>query len=117
MKGLEKKGIDGGNSEVRLDGALRAPSTYPHQKTIIRGDNSEKIISLASVLAKVYRDNLMTKLNKKFPQYNFAQNKGYGTKSHIQAIKKHGPIKGPWLGLKRISRCHPWGGHGHDPVP
>ncbi len=90
LKGLEKKGIDGGNSEVRLDGALRAPSTYPHQKTIIRGDNSEKIISLASVLAKVYRDNLMTKLNKKFPQYNFAQNKGYGTKAHIQAIKKYG---------------------------
>lgn len=35
----------------------------------------------------------------------------------IEAIKKHGPIKGGWLGLKRIGRCHPWGGHGHDPVP
>jgi len=34
-----------------------------------------------------------------------------------QAIQKYGPIKGFWLGLKRISRCHPWGGHGHDPVP
>jgi ribonuclease HII len=90
LKGLEKKGIDGGNSEVRLDGALRAPSTYPNQKTIIRGDDSEKIISLASVLAKVHRDNHMQKLHKKFPEYNFAQNKGYGTKAHIQAIKKYG---------------------------
>ncbi|MFA7193357.1 MAG: ribonuclease HII [Candidatus Paceibacterota bacterium] len=90
LKSLEKKGIDGGNSEVRLDGALRAPSTYPNQKTIIRGDDSEKIISLASILAKVYRDNLMTKLHKKFPKYNFTQNKGYGTKAHVQAIKKHG---------------------------
>jgi ribonuclease HII len=90
LKNLEKKGIHGGNTEVRLDGALRAPSTYPNQKTIIRGDDSEKIISLASVLAKVYRDNLMTKLHKKFPEYNFAQNKGYGTKAHILAIKKHG---------------------------
>lgn len=35
----------------------------------------------------------------------------------IQAIQKHGAIKGTWLGLKRFSRCHPWGGHGHDPVP
>jgi putative membrane protein insertion efficiency factor len=34
----------------------------------------------------------------------------------IQAIEKHGPFKGIWLSLKRISSCHPWGGHGHDPV-
>ncbi|HWB64378.1 MAG TPA: membrane protein insertion efficiency factor YidD [Chitinophagales bacterium] len=35
----------------------------------------------------------------------------------IEAIKKHGPWKGGWLAIKRISRCHPWGGHGYDPVP
>lgn len=35
----------------------------------------------------------------------------------VIAIKKHGPFKGGWLGLRRITRCHPWGGHGHDPVP
>lgn len=35
----------------------------------------------------------------------------------IEALKVHGPIKGLFLGTKRISRCHPWGGHGHDPVP
>ncbi len=35
----------------------------------------------------------------------------------IEAIDKYGPIKGIWLGTKRISRCHPWGGSGHDPVP
>lgn len=35
----------------------------------------------------------------------------------IQAIRKHGPFYGGWLTLKRILRCNPWGGHGHDPVP
>ncbi|MFP4555552.1 MAG: membrane protein insertion efficiency factor YidD [Bacteroidales bacterium] len=35
----------------------------------------------------------------------------------MEAIKKHGPFKGGWLCLKRIASCHPWGGHGYDPVP
>lgn len=35
----------------------------------------------------------------------------------IEAIEKHGPVKGLWLAIKRISRCHPWGGSGYDPVP
>ncbi|MDD4636400.1 MAG: membrane protein insertion efficiency factor YidD [Bacteroidales bacterium] len=35
----------------------------------------------------------------------------------VQALKKHGPLKGGWLTIKRISRCHPWGGSGYDPVP
>ncbi|MEO6716737.1 MAG: membrane protein insertion efficiency factor YidD [Novosphingobium sp.] len=35
----------------------------------------------------------------------------------IQALRKHGAIKGGWLALKRLLRCQPWGGHGHDPVP
>lgn len=35
----------------------------------------------------------------------------------IEAVKKHGPFKGFWLAIKRIASCHPWGGHGYDPVP
>ena len=35
----------------------------------------------------------------------------------IEALKKYGPIKGLWLTVKRVSKCHPWGGHGYDPVP
>jgi putative membrane protein insertion efficiency factor len=35
----------------------------------------------------------------------------------VEAIQKYGPIKGLWLTIKRVARCNPWGGHGHDPVP
>jgi len=35
----------------------------------------------------------------------------------LEALRKHGPIKGLWLTIKRVLSCHPWGGHGHDPVP
>lgn len=35
----------------------------------------------------------------------------------VEALRKHGPVKGMWLAIRRILRCHPWGGHGYDPVP
>lgn len=60
------------------------------QKPIKNGDKICASISAASIIAKVYRDNLMVKLHNKYPQYNFAKHKGYGTKEHQKAIKKHG---------------------------
>jgi ribonuclease HII len=57
---------------------------------IIKGDQKSISIAAASIIAKVYRDNLMKKLSIKHPGYNFAKNKGYGTKFHREAIKKLG---------------------------
>ena len=72
-----------------LDGSLYAPQEYT-QETIIRGDASEPIISLASIAAKVRRDRLMKGFAKKYPEYSFDIHKGYGTSKHYAAIKKHG---------------------------
>lgn len=62
-------------------------------KPLIKGDLRSLSISAASVIAKVYRDNLIYLLDKKYPYYNFKNNKGYPTKDHIEAIKKYGIIK------------------------
>ena len=68
---------------VKIDVALP-------QENIIKGDALSYNIAAASILAKVYRDKLMENLDKKYPEYNFAKHKGYGTKAHIEALKKYG---------------------------
>lgn len=76
--------------QVLLDGGLRAPVEYTNQKTIIKGDEKEFAIALASIVAKVHRDKHMTRLAKQYPVYGFESHVGYGTKAHYLAIKKHG---------------------------
>lgn len=76
---------------VFLDGALRAPSRYLNQHTIIRGDESEPVIALASIVAKVARDRRMAHLARRYPAWGFAQHKGYGTRAHYAALAAHGP--------------------------
>lgn len=61
-----------------------------YQKAIIKGDRKSISIAAASIIAKVYRDKLMIKLDKQYPKYSFAKNKGYGTKQHQNAIKQFG---------------------------
>lgn len=76
---------------VFIDGN-KAPDLPPFQvETVIGGDNSVFSISLASIVAKEYRDEIMRKIDLEFPQYGFAKNVGYGTKQHIEAINIYGP--------------------------
>ena len=72
-----------------IDGNF-APSGLKNYKTIINGDEKIKVISAASIIAKVYRDNLMIKLAEEFSDYAWESNFGYGTKAHLEGLKKFG---------------------------
>ena len=75
---------------VLLDGSLKAPVEYVNQKTIIKGDEKEMVIALASICAKVLRDRKMNAIATKYPEYGFEMHKGYGTRRHYATIKKYG---------------------------
>ncbi len=74
---------------VLVDGN-KAPNIDIKTRTIIKGDSLSANIAAASILAKVSRDRLMYEMDKDFPEYGFEKHKGYGTKVHIEAIKKYG---------------------------
>lgn len=74
---------------VFVDGNFKIDITLP-QQTLIKGDALSYSIGAASILAKVYRDRLMCEFDKIYPQYGFAQHKGYGTKMHRDAIREYG---------------------------
>ena len=74
---------------VLIDGNF-APKGLSNFKTIINGDEKIKSISAASIIAKVFRDQLMIKLSEKFHNYAWERNFGYGTKAHMEGLKKFG---------------------------
>ncbi len=75
---------------VIIDGNRIKDMKYPHE-TIVKGDSSSASIAAASILAKVSRDREMEMLDKIYPEYNFKKHKAYGTKEHLELIKKFGP--------------------------
>ena len=72
-----------------IDGNF-APKGLKNYKTIINGDEKIKVISAASIIAKVYRDRFMIKLSEKYSNYAWERNFGYGTKAHLEGLKKFG---------------------------
>lgn len=83
---LEKLNV---KPQVALLDAMNLDMDYPVE-SIIKGDEKSLSIAAASILAKVYRDDLMIEYSKEYPQYQFDKNKGYGTKVHLEALDKYG---------------------------
>ena len=88
---------------VLIDGNF-APQGLKNFKTIINGDEKVKSISAASIIAKVYRDKLMIKLSEKFQNYAWERNFGYGTKAHMEGLKKFGVTSHHRKGFKPIHK-------------
>ncbi|MBQ4493874.1 MAG: ribonuclease HII [Elusimicrobiaceae bacterium] len=81
------------NIYVLVDGNRLISNLKAPQEAIIKGDGTSLCIAAASIIAKVSRDRYMDIASQQYPVYNFAEHKGYGTQSHIEAIKKYGPCK------------------------
>ena len=86
-----------------IDGNF-APKGLTNYKTIINGDEKIKVISAASIIAKVYRDKFMIRLSKKFSNYAWDRNFGYGTKAHFEGLKKFGVTSHHRKGFKPIHK-------------
>lgn len=75
--------------QLLIDGRDKLDLPYPY-RTIIKGDQKERCIMAASILAKTERDHMMEKYCKKYPKYGFSTHKGYGTRLHCSNLQKHG---------------------------
>ncbi len=81
----------GHNIYVLVDGNRLISNLTTPQEAIVKGDGTSLCVAAASIIAKVSRDRFMDIVAKQYPEYDFAGHKGYGTQSHIEAIKKYGP--------------------------
>lgn len=79
--------------DILLNDAVTIPGVSMKQVPIIKGDAKSASIAAASIVAKVTRDRLMEEMDQKYPGYDFASNKGYGSASHIEALKTIGPCE------------------------
>jgi ribonuclease HII len=90
---------------VLIDGNQCPPLLPCRAQAIIKGDQLEPAISAASIVAKVLRDRIMCMLDRKYPQYGFAQHKGYATDRHRQALRLHGPSRVHRRSFAPVAAC------------
>ena len=81
-----------------------SPKGFKNCKSIINGDEKVKVISAASIIAKVYRDKLMIRLSRKYSNYSWEYNFGYGTRAHMNGLKKFGVTSHHRKGFKPIHK-------------
>lgn len=81
----------GGNPDVYLIDGLPVKNLNLPVEFVVKGDSKSLSIASASIIAKVTRDDIMLGADREYPGYGFASNKGYGTKDHMEAIRKLGP--------------------------
>lgn len=79
------------NLFLLIDGNQKIPNISIEQETVVGGDGTVKSIAAASIIAKVTRDRMIVEYDREYPQYGFAKHKGYGTKVHMDALRKYGP--------------------------
>lgn len=77
---------------VLVDGGLLIPNLSTSQEAVVGGDGIVKSIAAASIAAKVTRDRLLLEYDTKWPEYGFVRHKGYGTREHMRALERYGPL-------------------------
>ena len=82
------------NYDLIITDCMKMPKAKVEVIDLIHGDAKAQCVAAASIIAKVSRDHVCYELDKKYPQYNIRKNKGYGTKDHLEALKKYGAVKG-----------------------
>ena len=80
--------------DLIITDCMKMPKAKVEVIDLIHGDAKAQCVAAASIIAKVSRDHVCYELDKQYPQYNIRKNKGYGTKDHLEVLKKYGPVKG-----------------------
>lgn len=86
------EGLGHAPAHVLVDGNRKIPTAIP-QTPLVKGDSRCACIAAASVVAKVYRDRVMARMDGRFPGYGFGRHKGYPTRDHLAALARHGPCR------------------------
>lgn len=87
-----------------IDGNHQVPELKISQQAVVKGDSSCYLVAAASIIAKVYRDNLMIEYEREYPGYGFAQHKGYPTQQHLSALASLGPTPIHRFSYARVKR-------------
>ena len=90
---------------ILVDGNQKIPNLALPQMPVVKGDSLSLSVAAASIIAKVTRDRIMFEYHQRYPEFCFAENKGYGTKTHIQALKTFGPCEIHRQSFKIVRLC------------